>query len=80
MADQLDVPLEDPALREEVELVSTLMIAAGDNEGHLDQDAIDQLLGLKPDAPQQDAGSAETAPDGGTDQGKASAPLGVTPT
>jgi hypothetical protein len=46
MADQLDVPLEDATLLEEVELVSALMIAASDNEGHLDQQAIDQLLGV----------------------------------
>ena len=46
MADQLDVPLEDSTLLEEVELVSALMIAASDNEGHLDQQAIDQLLGV----------------------------------
>jgi len=46
MADQLDVPLEDATLLEEVELVSALMIAASDNEGHLDQHAIDQLLGV----------------------------------
>ena len=54
MADQLDVPLEDATLLEEVELVSTLMIAAGDNEGHLDQDAIDRLLGVShPAVPSQ---------------------------
>jgi hypothetical protein len=46
MADQLDVPLEDATLLEEVELVSALMIAASDTEGHLDQQAIDQLLGV----------------------------------
>ena len=52
MADQLDVPLEDATLLEEVELVSALMIAASDNEGHLDQQAIDKLLGIdKPGVP-----------------------------
>ena len=50
MADQLDVPLEDAVLLEEVELVSALMIAASDNEGHLDQNAIDLLLGVTPPA------------------------------
>ena len=60
MADQLDVPLEDATLLEEVELVSTLMIAAGDNEGHLDQDAIDRLLGVSHPAvpPQGDSTGA----------------------
>jgi len=49
MADQLDVPLEDAVLLEEVELVSALMIAASDTEGHLDQDSIDKLLGITTD-------------------------------
>ena len=44
--DQLDVPLEDSALLEEVELISTLIIAASENEGHLDQGQIDNLLGV----------------------------------
>jgi len=54
MADKLDVPLEDSALLEEVGLVSTLMIAASDSEEHLDQQTIDQLLGIaKPGVPPQ---------------------------
>jgi hypothetical protein len=44
--DQLDVPLEDSALLEEVELISTLIIAASENDGQLDQAQIDQLLGV----------------------------------
>ena len=46
MDDQLDVPLEDSTLLEEVELISTLIIAASENEGHLDQTQIDELLGV----------------------------------
>ncbi len=46
MGDGLDVPLEDPVQREEVELLSSLMIEAGRAEGPLDQDIIDDLLGL----------------------------------
>ena len=46
MADGLDVPLEDAVLLEEVELISTLMIAASENDEHLDQAEIDKLLGL----------------------------------
>jgi hypothetical protein len=46
MADHLDVPLEDAVLLEEVELISSLMIAAAASEGHLDQPHIDELLGL----------------------------------
>ena len=51
MGDQLDVPLEDSELLEEVEMVSTLMLAATENEEPLDQAAIDRLLGVgTPDA------------------------------
>lgn len=46
MDDQLDVPLEDAVLLEEVELISTLIIAASDSEGHLDTTEIDRLLGV----------------------------------
>ena len=46
MADHLDVPLEDAVLLEEVELISTLMIAASDHDERLDQHEIDALLGL----------------------------------
>ena len=46
MVDHLDVPLEDAVLLEEVELISTLMIAASENDGHLEQCEIDRLLGL----------------------------------
>ncbi len=46
MDDQLDVPLEDAVLMEEVELISTLMIAASENEGQLDPTEIDRLLGV----------------------------------
>ena len=46
MADHLDVPLEDAVLLEEVELISTLMIAASEFDEHLGQSEIDRLLGL----------------------------------
>ena len=46
MGDGLDVPLEDPVQRSEVELLSSLMIVAGRADGPLDQDLIDDLLGL----------------------------------
>jgi hypothetical protein len=49
MADHLDVPLEDATLMEEVELISTLMIAASETEGPLEQDQIDRLLGVPDD-------------------------------
>jgi hypothetical protein len=47
MGDGLDVPLEDPVQREEVELLSSLMIVAGRADGVLDQHVIDDLLGLE---------------------------------
>ena len=46
MGDQLDVPLEDAVLLEEVELISTLMVAASEVEGPMEQSEIDRLLGL----------------------------------
>jgi len=46
MADHLDVPLEDAELLEEVQLVSSLIIAASENEGQLDTGDIDRLLGV----------------------------------
>ena len=46
MGDGLDVPLEDPVQRQEVEMLSSLMIVAGRADGPLDQQLIDDLLGL----------------------------------
>ena len=57
MTDGLDVPLEDSALLEEVELISAFMIAASENDDHLDQAQIDDLLGLNEGAlPDQQRG------------------------
>jgi hypothetical protein len=57
VVDHLDVPLEDSVLLEEVELISTLMIAASEHEEHLDQAEIDDLLGLSgADLPRQHRG------------------------
>ncbi len=47
MGDPLDVPLEDSELLEEVEMVSTLILAASESEA-LDQAAIDRILGVPP--------------------------------
>ena len=49
MGDQLDVPLEDSELLEEVEMVSALMLAAGENDRQLDKAEIDRLLGVPGD-------------------------------
>ena len=46
MGDQLDVPLEDSELLEEVEMVSTLILAASENDEPLDQEEIDRILGV----------------------------------
>jgi hypothetical protein len=48
VGDHLDVPLEDADLMEEVELISTLMIAASEADDRLDLRRIDQLLGVRP--------------------------------
>ena len=48
MGDQLDVPLEDSELLEEVEMVSTLILAASENDERLGQDEIDRILGVEP--------------------------------
>ncbi len=60
MADPLDVPLEDPDIREEVELVAALMVAAGQSDGPLDEDQIDVLLGVAGDGrvPEQHSSAA----------------------
>ena len=49
MGDQLDVPLEDSELLEEVEMVSTLILAASENDERLDQEEIDKILGVLPE-------------------------------
>jgi hypothetical protein len=46
MDDQLDVPLEDAELLAEVELTTSLIIAASEAESTLPQREIDRLLGL----------------------------------
>ena len=47
MADQLNVPLEDAELLDEVELTTNLIIAASEAEGALPQTEIDRLLGVE---------------------------------
>ena len=46
MPDQFDVSLEDDDLLGEVELTTTLMIAASETDDHLSQEEIDRLLGV----------------------------------
>ena len=72
--DQLDVPLEDSALLEEVELISALMIAASESREHLDQDAIDSVLGVPARRPTEclssrGAASPASAPVGAPESG-----------
>lgn len=49
--DQFDVTLEDGDLLGEVELTTTLIIAASESEEHLSQDEIDRILGVAPVRP-----------------------------
>ena len=51
MHDQFDVTLEDDDLLGEVELTTTLIIAASESEEHLSQAEIDRLLGVSPVPP-----------------------------
>lgn len=48
MHDQFDVTLEDDDLLDEVELTTSLIIAASESEGPLSQARIDELLGVTP--------------------------------
>ncbi len=48
MRDQFDVSLEDDDLMGEVELTTTLMIAASESDEHLTPEQIDRLLGIDP--------------------------------
>ena len=51
MHDQFDVTLEDGDLLGEVELTTTLIIAASESDEPLTQEEIDHLLGVKPRRP-----------------------------
>jgi hypothetical protein len=51
MHDQFDVTLEDGDLLGEVELTTTLIIAASESDEHLSQEEIDALLGVTPRKP-----------------------------
>ncbi len=51
MHDQFDVTLEDDDLLGEVELTTTLIIAASEADEHLSQEEIDRLLGVTPRRP-----------------------------
>lgn len=51
MHDQFDVTLEDGDLLGEVELTTTLIIAASESDEHLSQEEIDLLLGVTPRPP-----------------------------
>ena len=52
MHDQFDVTLEDGDLLGEVELTTTLIIAASESDEHLSREEIDRLLGVTPRKPQ----------------------------
>jgi hypothetical protein len=48
MHDQFDVTLEDADLLGEVELTTSLIIAASESEDHLSDEQIDRILGVVP--------------------------------
>ncbi len=55
MYDQFDVTLEDGDLLGEVELTTTLIIAASESDEHLSQEQIDRILGVTPIRPRPPA-------------------------
>ncbi len=55
VGDPLDVPLEDSDLLEEVQLVAALMVAAGESDGPLLEEQIDEVLGVAVVPEQPDA-------------------------
>ncbi|QIX25460.1 hypothetical protein ncot_01805 [Nocardioides sp. JQ2195] len=48
MHDQFDVTLEDQELLDEVELTTSLIIAASESDAALSQEQIDEILGVVP--------------------------------
>ena len=52
MADQFDVTLEDDELLAEVELTTSLIIAASESDDVLSTEEIDAILGVVPAPPQ----------------------------
>ena len=52
MHDQFDVTLEDADLLGEVELTTSLIIAASESDDHLSADQIDEILGVDPETRQ----------------------------
>jgi hypothetical protein len=48
MENALDVELDDPVLEDEIRLVTELMVVAAATPGELEQDIIDETLGVDP--------------------------------
>jgi len=48
MENALDVELEDPVLEDEIRLVTDLMVVAAATPGELEQEVIDETLGVDP--------------------------------
>lgn len=61
MHDQFDVSLEDRDLLVEVELTTSLIIAASEAEEHLSAEQIDEILGVRPPAQGRRAGDDQQA-------------------
>ena len=52
--DPLEVSLEDPELQAEVEMLTDLIVAASDHVEHsLDQEHVDEVLGVRESVPRQ---------------------------
>lgn len=57
MNDALNVDLQDEELDREIALVADLMVVASETEGTLNQDKIDEVLGVIPTQPTGPAGT-----------------------
>lgn len=60
--DQFDVTLEDQELLDEVELTTSLIIAASESDMPLSQAQIDEILGVTPEPEPAPAPDAEAIP------------------
>ena len=63
---QQDPSLHDEQLEDEIELVSELVLAASQTEGRLSERAIDEVLGVDPEAEGAAPAAPEPSPGGDT--------------
>jgi len=62
-----DASLNDEQLEGEIRLVGDLVLAASQREGHLSEAEIDAVLGLEPEASDDDASDGDASDDDASD-------------